>query len=340
MIDGSIPLTQPKLVPTKKTNAELLEEMEAEWGVEEIVDGEPRFKHFDKQIVFKVLKGLGTRTGVDGKPVEVPASHLNYSLLTESQKMKSFKLWKAILGEPEGRTLIFAAVKNVINTQEAESLAKESERSKNVTGSEWYRLALLMDYEGAKLAWTETRRPLDRQHLDAKHGGDTEVSNAADPWKRLAEMFNDPASPFRNLACKYDQDGAMTKEMAPPCLSDGGTQMLPFDDIFRRVNNLDPSKFVNRDGGWIKEKTHAVRTWLSKNYAPGYGFMLSGKQDAENFLSAWTQYCQGGGHPTYTDALVLTPSGSYVQYSLSLGTYTYLMILCIVLTSIRLIAIH
>ncbi len=83
----------------------------------------------------------------------------------------------------------FTHVRNYITTLEAEKISK-SGRSPNTTANEWYRHALLMDFEGSQqLVWSVTKYPLDRQGLDARQSGDIDVSDAADLWKSLVAML-------------------------------------------------------------------------------------------------------------------------------------------------------
>jgi hypothetical protein len=60
-----------------------------------------------------------------------------------------------------------------------------------------------MECPDAKALWTELKHPLDRQHLDARQSGDSEISNGAKPLFQLAEMFNTGEFNFRNISCKY-----------------------------------------------------------------------------------------------------------------------------------------
>jgi hypothetical protein len=289
----------------------LIDEMVSEWGYLEIVADHPDgqvFRAYDNQIVFKVIKNLGKQVNSDGNEVCVPAIHHIWADLGSTQKMKTYRVWRAILSDPYGKEKIFTHVRNYMATLEAEKVSK-SGRSPNITANEWYRLALLMDFEGSQQMWSVTKYPLDRQGLDARQSGDVEVSDAADPWKALAVMFNDPDQPFRNIACKYNEDGVLLREMADPCLSDGGTNLCSFEDIWKRVRDLDPKIFSTRDGDWIKDKSQAIRSFLNKYAGEKVGFFKSGDQDAENILSAWSFFCRDGGHPVWADALILTPSG-------------------------------
>ena len=77
----------------------------------------------------------------------------------------------------------------------------------------------------------------------------------ANPHEQLADIFNDPTFPVRNIACVYDVDGKKTMQMAPPYpLSPDGV-LIEFDGIFNRVKDLDPSEFSIRNGPWIEEKS-------------------------------------------------------------------------------------
>jgi len=296
----------------------LIDDMVSEWGYLEKVADHPDgqvFRAYDPQIVFKVIKGLGKQVNSDGVEVNVPAVHHIWADLDTTKKMRTYRVWRAILSDPFGKEKVFTHVRNYLSTLEAERISK-SGRSPNTAANEWYRLALLMDFEGSQQLWSVTKYPLDRQGLDARQSGDIEVADAADPWKALAAMYNDPDQPFRNISCKYNEDGIMLKEMADACLSDGGLNLCSFEDIWKRVRDLDPSIFVHRDGDWIKEKSHAIRTFLNKYASEKVGFFKSGDQDAENILSAWSNFCRDGGHPVWADALILTPSGMHI-YSYS-----------------------
>ena len=81
--------------------------------------------------------------------------------------------------------------------------------------------------------------------------------------------------------------------------------------IFDRTKDLDPTVFTMRDGKWIKEKSQEIRSFLHKNCSENCGFWKSGHQDGENILSQWSLYCYRGSHPTWADALILTPDGLY-----------------------------
>ena len=59
------------------------------------------------------------------------------------------------------------AVRNHLANLEADKYSK-SGRSPNITANEWYRVALLMNFEGSKQLWSVTKYPLDRQVLDAR----------------------------------------------------------------------------------------------------------------------------------------------------------------------------
>jgi hypothetical protein len=167
--------------------------MVADWGYLEIVPDHPDgqvFRAYDHQIVFKVIKSLGKQVNSDGNEVSVPAIHHIWADLGSTQKMKTYRVWRAILSDPFGKEKVFVHVRNHLANLEADKNSK-SGRSPNITANEWYRVALLMDFEGSKQLWSVTKYPLDRQGLDARQSGDSDVSDAADPWKALAAMFND-----------------------------------------------------------------------------------------------------------------------------------------------------
>jgi hypothetical protein len=80
--------------------------MVADWGYLEIVPDHPDgqvFRAYDHQIVFKVIKSLGKQVNSDGNEVSVPAIHHIWADLGSTQKMKTYRVWRAILSDPFGK---------------------------------------------------------------------------------------------------------------------------------------------------------------------------------------------------------------------------------------------
>ena len=138
-----------------------------------------------------------------------------------------------------------------------------------------YRLIQLMESTEAAKAWTDTRNPLTREGLDARQSGCDEVAASADPYEVLARMYNTGQAEdgtelhFTNIACFYF-DGEKTSTMADDLETDEG--YLSLDGIFKRVKDIDPNEFNERDGAWINKKAREVRSFLNKYCSPNTGF--------------------------------------------------------------------
>jgi len=62
----------------------------------------------------------------------------------------------------------------------------------------------------------------------------------------------------------------------------GSAEPLSFNDIFKRVVDLDPgdeaiAEISPRDGKWIKDQSQKIRTWLNTWAKPDKGFYKSGE---------------------------------------------------------------
>jgi len=148
-----------------------------------------------------------------------------------------------------------------------------------------------MDYPDAQKWIALSRRSLTREELDAQQSGDSEIAATADPYVQLAELYNDPALPVRNIACTYES-GRKSENMAAPFFHyDGSRVPLSFDGIFERVKAIDPQSYDPRDADWIKSKMREIREVLASCCGPD-GFFKSGYQDVQNILTAWSEYHQ------------------------------------------------
>ena len=112
--------------------------------------------------------------------------------------------------------------------------------------SEYFRVALLMDNPDAQKWIALSRRPLTREELDAQQSGDSEVAATADPYLQLAELYNDPVLPVRNIACTYES-GRKSENMAAPFFHYSSPVPLSFDGIFEREKAIDPQSYDPRD---------------------------------------------------------------------------------------------
>lgn len=189
-------------------------------------------------------------------------------------------------------------------------------RSATTTASEMYRLALLMEASEARSFWSMSKRPLTRAELDASQSGDAETANNVDAFHLLSVIYNTGKSPrdgtefiFRNLACKYDSLGNNTGESVGTLAGILSDEPLSVEIIYSRVCDLDPAVFNIRDADWIKEKAQDIRKFLRETCSESVGFFKSGDHDAENLYDAWSCFCSRRGTATWTDALILTPSG-------------------------------
>lgn len=144
----------------------------------------------------------------------------------------------------------------------------------------------------------------NRSTIDKLNSVDADVAASVDPYKVMAALFNDRSNVYINPVVEVDQSGVRRKlAEVPSHMEEYGDT----DEIYERVKDIDPMNFNERDAGWIKEKFQVVRTWLYTNCRETVGFYKSGEQDAENLFRCFSQYCANGGHPTWCDAMILTP---------------------------------
>ena len=142
------------------------------------------YKHM-RHLTYEVVVPPRGKMGPTKQLRSIGTSYPNaYSSCTLIQQEKVVKHWAGLTPDVKKAVLV--------QSRNYEKDCSEDIRSQNISVHEMARIGKLEASVCASSAWAMIRRPLTRQELDAKQGGDTSTRNDVCPWSMLHEIFMNP----------------------------------------------------------------------------------------------------------------------------------------------------
>ena len=244
------------------------------------------WQDIDPDVIIEKLKALNEAAFGSNKKA-LPKSYSKWDKLTADQRNKTVAWFKLLNTETQGHVIAAA------RSETATAMKEQTAKSQVTTKNDLARLLHLYKEPTAQMHWTNMGRSLIRTELDARHSTSS-LSDAANPYRKLAEIFNDyetfqpqhamlvyenvrgipvKKSPFKESEPKW-------KQLAPLCFD------IEPHDLSR--------KEIHRDADWIKTHWQELRRLLHDRFEE---HNRSGRRDAieegwmtNEDLNDWAQF--------------------------------------------------